>query len=134
MLRKIGFLTEEQFQSAARRSRLSEKGISAAHRVLVARESQSAVSRDIDVSREKVRQYCHAIYRRHVAHTSCPEGWISTTICLPREHLKEILTLEAKLRMDYERKRPPLEEAPSPKAKKAKASKKTSSPSERTDD
>lgn len=102
MLRKIGFLSEEQFQEAARRSRLSTKGIDAARKVLVLRESQSSVSREIGVSREKVRQYCHAIYRRHVAHTSCPEGWISTTICLPKHELKAVLALEARLRMEHE--------------------------------
>lgn len=106
MLRKIGFLTSEQFHAALERSRLSTKGRDAARRVLVGKESQAAVAKDIGVSREKVRQYCYAVYRRHIALSACPEGWISTTICLPKHALKEVHLLERKLRMEYERDHP----------------------------
>jgi hypothetical protein len=105
MLRKIGFLTQEQFDTAIERSRLSPKGRTAAHRVLVGQESQAAVAKEINVSREKVRQYCYAVYRRHITLTACPDGWISTTVCLPRSALKDVQQLEKKLRMEYERER-----------------------------
>jgi hypothetical protein len=103
MLRKIGFLTQEQFDAALERSRLSPKGRAAAKRVLVGKESQAAVAKDIGVSREKVRQYCYAVYRRHITLTECPDGWISTTVCLPKDALKSVQQLEKKLRMEYER-------------------------------
>lgn len=131
MLRKIGFLSEEQFQEAARRSRLSQKGIDAARKVLVLRESQSSVSRDIGVSREKVRQYCHAIYRRHAAHSSCPDGWISTTVCLPKAEIKAIMALEARLRMEHECR---AGEARKPKPVKAKSQPRPAPDTPKTDD
>lgn len=105
MLRKIGFLTQEQFETAIERSRLSPKGRAAALRVLVGKESQAAVAKEIGVSREKVRQYCYAVYRRHITLTDCPEGWISTTVCLPRNTLKEVQQMEKRLRMEYEREK-----------------------------
>lgn len=105
MLRKIGFLTQEQFDAAIEKSRLSPKGRAAATRVLVGKESQAAVAKEIGVSREKVRQYCYAVYRRHITLTACPEGWISTTVCLPRNALREVQQMEKKLRMEYERER-----------------------------
>jgi hypothetical protein len=103
MLRKIGFLTQEQFDTALERSRLSPKGRAAALRVLVGKESQASVAKEILVSREKVRQYCYAVYRRHITITACPDGWISTTVCLPRDALRNVQLLEKKLRMEYER-------------------------------
>lgn len=105
MLRKIGFLSQEQFDRALQESRLSEKGRDAAMRVLVQKEAQARVAKDIGVSREKVRQYCFAIYKRHIALAACPDGWISTTICLPKHALKEVQALEKKLLMEYEREK-----------------------------
>ena len=103
MLRKIGFLTQEQFDTAIERSRLSLKGRAAALRVLVGKESQAAVAKEINVSREKVRQYCYAVYRRHITLTASPDGWISTTVCLPKNALKDVQTMEKRLRMEYEK-------------------------------
>lgn len=103
MLRKIGFLTTEQFESAIERSRLSDKGRAAARRVLVGKESQAALAKELGVSREKVRQYCYAAYKRHIALADCPEGWISTTVCLPPEVLREVRETEKRLRMAHEK-------------------------------
>lgn len=105
MLRKLGFLTQEQFDTALTRSRLSPKGRGAAHRVLVLKESQASIAKEIGVSREKVRQYCYAVYKRHIALSDCPEGWISTTVCLPKHALKEVQALEKRLRIEHERQK-----------------------------
>lgn len=99
MLRKIGFLTQEQFERATQKSRVSSKGLLAAHRVLVLQQSQSEVAKDINVSREKVRQYCFSVYKKHVDITGCPTGWITTTVCLPEKYIKEVQALEKKLRL-----------------------------------
>ena len=101
MLKKIGFLTQLEFDLAIRVSRLSEKGRQASKKVLVDKCSQSAVAKEYGVSREKVRQYCHAAYRRHVETTDCPAGWITTTICLPEEELKKVFAREQELRKLY---------------------------------
>lgn len=114
MLRKIGFLSTEQFDAAIERSRLSPKGKLAARRVLVGKESQAAIAKEIGVSREKVRQYCYAVYRRHITLSACPEGWISTTICLPKHALREVQTMEKRLRMEFERNRVPPPSPPAP--------------------
>lgn len=103
MLRKIGFLTQEQFDAAVALSRLSTKGRDASLRVLVKKESQAFVAKDIGVSREKVRQYCHAVYKRHISLADCPVGWISTTVCLPKHELSEVVALERRLRLAHER-------------------------------
>lgn len=105
MLRKIGFLTQEQFDAALQRSRLSPKGRDAAQRVLVQKESQASIAKEIGVSREKVRQYCYAIYKRHISLSDCPEGWISTTVCLPKHALKEVQAMEKRLLMEHERQK-----------------------------
>lgn len=103
MLRKIGFLTQDQFDAAVEFSRLSDKGRAAAQRVLVGKESQAALAKELGVSREKVRQYCYAAYRRHIALADCPPGWISTTVCLPPETLREVRETEKRLRMAHEK-------------------------------
>lgn len=104
MLRKIGFLTNEQFENAIKHSRVSQKGIIAAKKVLVEKISQAQVAQEIGVSREKVRQYCFSIYTKHIKTNSCPPGWISTTVCLPIKNIKEIQLLEKKMRLELERK------------------------------
>lgn len=111
MLRKIGFLTPEQFDAALERSRLSDKGRDAARRVLVLKESQASIAKEIGVSREKVRQYCYAVYKRHIALSDCPEGWISTTVCLPKHALKDVQALEKRLLMEHERQKSEKQEA-----------------------
>lgn len=121
MLRKIGFLTQEHFEKALLRSRLSEKGRDAAHRALVLQEPQASIAKDIGVSREKVRQYCHSVYKRHIALCDCPEGWISTTICLPKNALKEVQAMEKKLLMEHgrqasEKRSPPAKNSTKPVA------------------
>ena len=99
MLRKIGYLTEEQFAVAVLRSRLSPKGRQAAQRVLVGKETQASVSKDIGVSREKVRQYCHAVYRQFADLAQCPKGWVGTSVCLPNVLVGKLSSIERVLRV-----------------------------------
>ncbi|WNL48577.1 TrfB-related DNA-binding protein (plasmid) [Dyella sp. BiH032] len=88
-------LTNDVFQRAVDRTRLSAANVELARQVLVTGRSAYAVSRETQV---KPQVIYGAIKRIRAAHAKnqaeAPEGWVSVTVSVPSELVPEVKGIE----------------------------------------
>lgn len=76
-------MTPEQFDTAAQRTRLQDRKLAAARRVLVDGLGKSEAAREAGMQPSAVWDAVARIEREHRNIIGCPRGWAVLTVCVP---------------------------------------------------
>lgn len=76
-------MTPEQFDACASRTRLQERKLAAARRVLVDGLGKSEAAREAGMQPSNVWDAVARIEREHRGIVGCPRGWAVITVCVP---------------------------------------------------
>lgn len=76
-------MTPDQFTAAAARTRLQERKLAAARRVLVDGLGKAEAGREVGLQRGEVWDAVARIEREHKDIVGCPRGWAVITVCVP---------------------------------------------------
>lgn len=100
--RTVGRLTEEQFTLAMQRlPQINPIERDIAHRVLVKREAQAMLARELQMAGSSVNYIVSRVYHAAIDNMQCPAGWVSLSVCVPRHLAANLKEIEATAKLHF---------------------------------